>query len=199
VVDGERQPRPYRDRVEENEVLEILGELESTLEELGYDSMVEQERRAAAEGRVIETTKEDRALFGKRGTLRPEVGDVRRTPLSADERLSMLIDLLDVAVGATFAIEERLLLFAEQNFPQSTSRGYLPTFRPDPEEGFAVDDDRVWALSARGDLAERRSAVRQVLTDLDQLREAVGVERDPILAADSNRQQELSNRTLGWA
>ena len=185
--------------VEEDEVNAILDQLEAVLEQLGYSAVVEQERRAAAAGRVVETTKEDRARSARGGPGRPEVGDVRRTPLSARERLAMLIDLVEVAVGGTFAIEERVIAFAATNFADAVSEGRTPTFRPDSAEGFAIDDDRQWALPDREELERRREPVRQVLADLDQLRLAVGVERDPVLTPETVRGEDAGQRTLGWA
>lgn len=185
--------------VEEDEVSRILDDLETILEELGYSAVVEQERRAAAAGRVVETTKEDRARYGTRGQGRPEIGDVRRTPLTARERLAMLLDLVEVAVGGTFSIEERVLDFALTHFAGSVSEGRTPTFRPDSAEGFAVADDRQWALPDREVLESRREHVRQVLNDLDELRNAVGVERDPILTPESPSRSEVESRILGWA
>lgn len=185
--------------MEEAEVLEILVDLEQILIDLGYVSVVEQERRAAAAGRVIETTREDRARSAKGGIPRPEVGDVRRAPLSARERLSMLIDLVDVAVGATYAIEERVLNFAQSDFPMVEGQERLPTFRPDFAEGFEVEDERIWSLSSREMLVSRRDAVRQVLIDLQELRDSADVSRNVVLEADREHEDQVADRTLGWA
>jgi len=164
--------------VENSELEGLLGELESMLEELGYATLVEQEQRAAEGGRFVETTKEDRARAGGRRGTGPEVGDVRRIPFTPDERVAMLIDLVEAAVGGTFAIEERVQAFAYANFPLAAEEGRMPTFRPDAAEGFAVVDDRQWILPDRQTLESRRASVRQVLIDLEQLRQVVGVERD---------------------
>lgn len=185
--------------MEDHEIAGVLAELESILDRLGYSALVEQERRAAAAGRVVETTKEDRARSrGRRGS-RPEVGDVRRTPLTAAERLAMLIDLVEAAVGGTFAIEERVLDFAYSNFPAAATEGRMPTFRPDVAEGFAVEDDRQWTLPDRPDLDTRRQTVREVLADLDQLRDVAGLDRDPVLIPESRGEADASQRILGWA
>lgn len=182
----------------EDELRELLEEFERLLEELGYGAIVEQERRAAVEGRPVETTKADTSRARASKAERAEVGDVRRAPISLAERFAMLCDLLDVAVGSTFAIQERVLEFMEENFPTRQGQTPLPTFRPDPEEGFALDDDRLWSLPSRSLLEARRPNVRDVLTELQQLRDVVGVERADVLGLDRDRQGQRSDLTLGW-
>jgi hypothetical protein len=185
--------------VEEDELVQLLEEFEGLLEELGYTPIVEQERRAAVEGRPVETTKDDRSRSRASKSPRPEVGDVRRAPLSISERFAMLCDLVEVAVGSTFAIQERVLEFMEENFSIPTGQTPVATFRPDPEEGFALDDDRSWSLPSRALLETRRPDVRDVLTELQQLREAVGVERASVLALERDHQERRADLTLGWA
>lgn len=186
--------------MEQSQLEDVLGELEAILEQLGYAPIVEQERRAAEGGRVVETTKEDRTRASVPSAMRPEVGDVRRAPLTPEERIAMLIDLVEGAVGGTFAIEEKVLNFALANFPVAAEEGRTPTFRPDAAEGFAVADDRQWSLPNRGELESRRQSVRQVLFDLEQLREAVGVRRDPTLLPEHDDPDTAADQSvLGWA
>ena len=77
--------------------------------------------------------------------------------------------------------------FAYAKFSGHSSSGRMPTFRPDATEGFAVEDEREWALPGRDALESRRENVRRVLIDLDQLRAVVGVERNPVLIPEPRR------------
>jgi hypothetical protein len=184
--------------MEQEELEQIVSGLEELLDRLGYSAIVEQERRAAAVGRFVETTKEDRKRSRGRGESIPEVGDVRRIALAPAERLSMLIDLTEVAVGGTFSIEERVLDFVGANFSSEASRGEMPTFSPGSIDDFA-DGGRQWTLPGREALEGRRERVRDVLRDLQELRETAGVERDPVLLPEPESRFGDDQRELGWA
>lgn len=203
AIDAKTRQSPVPGRmvsgVEDIQLEDILREFETMLDQLGFGAIVEQERRAAEGGRVVETTKEDRARSGGPAALRPEVGDVRRTPLTSVERIAMLIDLVEAAVGGTFAIEERVMAFAYENFPFSAEEGRMPTFGPAAAEGFEVTDDREWSLPDAEILESRRPYVRRVLADLEQLREVVGVKRDPVLVPTPNDRGDVDQRVYGWA
>ena len=99
----------------EDEVASLLNALEQGLIQLGLSSLVNQERISAVEGKVEEVTPDDVAELRREWSLhssgRPpgaRDGDVRIRPLEAGERLGILLDLVEVAVGGTYAIEIHL-------------------------------------------------------------------------------------------
>jgi hypothetical protein len=128
--------------VDDIEVAELLESLEALLASLGLVSIVEQERTAASEGRVVETTRADLPPKRTRDQAQLAVGDFRRVPLSSRERLKILVDLAEVAVGATFAIEERVHDFVREYFANTDEEFPWTSFRSDRSEGFVLEDDR---------------------------------------------------------
>lgn len=125
--------------MDERELVEPLDDLEALLLELGFASIVEQERRAASEGRVTETTRSDLPPGRKRGTPRPEVGDVRLASLSTRERVAMLIDFVadhfDGQPGAPFPA----------SFTPDRAEGSFP-LRDPQRNSVGIPHDRVLQL-----------------------------------------------------
>lgn len=184
--------------MDETELAELLNGLERLLEDVGLGAIVEQERRAASEGRVVETTPED-VRRRRRGGSRAEVGDVRLTALTASDRVAMLIDLLEVAVGGTFAITERVVEFADSDFVSVQGVSGPMTFAPDRAEGLTLEDDREWVLPATRELEERRPAVQQVLRDLVELRSIANVQRAAELEPSAEAVPVVADRVEAWA
>lgn len=184
--------------MEEGELADLLGSLEGLLEELGLGAVVEQERRAASEGRVVETTDAD-VRRRRKGAQPAQAGDVRLAALSTRDRVAMLIDLLEVAVGGTFAITESVIDFASSDLVVEQGLSAETTFAPDRGEGLTPEDDREWSLPSRDELEDRRPAVQQVLRDLTALRSMVNVGRAPELMPSADARARVTDRVEGWA
>lgn len=180
--------------MDEAELVEFLAALEEALSAMGLTSLVEQERRAASEGTAVELTRADIPKV-RRGQPRAEVGDVRFVPLSTSHRIAMLLDLVEVAVGGTFAISEQLLGFVESEFPELGAM----RFSSDVAEGLIPEDDRSWTLPERSALEARRADVQAVVQVVFALREATGVARAVELAPATESRAQTSNRVGGWA
>lgn len=170
------------------EMQELLGELERLLPELGLGSIVDQELTSAAEGRTeAETTRR------KRQSTAPS-SDVRVVGLAIEDRIAALLDLLEVAVGGTFTIEESVIEFVTR---QELGRGV--SFSPDRYESSDVRDIREWTTPDRERLEPRREAVREVIMLVDEIRSATGLRR----AAHLELREDLTSLRFdapgGWA
>lgn len=184
--------------MEEIELVELLEQLEEMLPELGLAAVVAQERAAAAEGRV-QAARDDSARGGRGRVPRPERGDVRVSAMTTAERLSMLLDLIEVAVGGTYAMTDQVRSFVDSEVAGERLAEPDVLFSPDRAEGFVPPDDLAWVLPTRGSVNAQRRAVQQVLLDLSDLRAAIGIERAVELEPRADLQAAGFDRTLGWA
>lgn len=183
----------------ESEMLDLLSELETLLAGLGLGAAVDQERAAAAEGRVVVAREDYEPPGPHRKGPRPERGDVRLAAMSTADRVGMLLDMVEVAVGGTFAMTDRVRSFVDARFRSQDLAEPVMSFSPDLAEGFISEDTREWDLPGRGSLEARRHAVRDVLTDLEELREQVGVQRGRVLGERRDLRGSDAQRMLGWA
>jgi hypothetical protein len=180
--------------VTEEELVDLLNTLEQGLNEVGLSSLVDQERIAAVEGKAEEPTTEDIeavhrewALQGVKRPTRPRSNDVRIRPLDASERLAQLLDLLEVAIGGSYAIETHLrndlkTALDEPSGDEVTHawNGEI-VFTVPAEPGFAENDRTEWSLPDQKTLKQREASVRQVILLINQLRNEIGVHRSPYL------------------
>jgi hypothetical protein len=166
------------------ELNEFLRQLEVGLNQAGLDALTEQERVAAQEGRTDLFTAREIADFesqgGRRVKDRPrlKVGDVRVRPLDVRERIQVLLDLVEAAVGGTYSIEFGLrdqLETSITDLPGSWNGTVV--FDPPREEDQDIAADPTWTLPTTSELANRRSQVERVLQLLHTLREHVEVDR----------------------
>ncbi|MGI5187650.1 hypothetical protein ACQEVI_05830 [Promicromonospora sp. CA-289599] len=163
-----------------SEMREFLRELEEVLRSAGLNSIVDHERLAATEGRTTD------AVIPKQA----RSGDVRVVELTVQDRIGVLLDLLEAAVGGTFAIEGTLIGFAARNDVQEQI-----AFSPDRHEFSNVEDAQPWETGGRAALEERRADVRAVLQTIEAIRSATGHQRSATL--EPIRDQE--NDWGGWA
>jgi len=168
----------------EDELASLLDLLEEGLGRSGLSSLVDQERISAVEGTVEEVTQAEvdelhhewsRQRLGR--APRVKVGDIRIRPLDVSERLAELLDLVEVAVGGTYAIEVQLrddikaALDEDQNWT-----GQL--IFADPPESQPVTASRPeWSLPDQATLQQRETAVREVVSLIDQLRDQAEIPR----------------------
>lgn len=153
---------------------EFLRELEEVLRSAGLNSIVDHERLAATEGRTADARS----------------GDVRVVELTVQDRIGVLLDLLEAAVGGTFAIEGTLIGFAARNDVQEQI-----AFSPDRHEFSNVEDAQQWETGGRAALEERRADVRAVLQTIEAIRSATGHQRSATLEPI----RDQGNEWGGWA
>lgn len=177
----------------EAELREALGQLETVLQESGLGFVIDQERSLAVEGvltRVDEQTYRREAAVDRPMASALDVGvawdrprrysvktsDVARRPLAADERVEMLLDLIEAATAATVEIEESVRIML-RSISDVADDNLVIQFSP-PEEaqlGGDIMDD--WQLPSTTALAAKRRATQDVVATLDSLRAALGVRR----------------------
>jgi hypothetical protein len=170
----------------EEELAGLLNTLEQGIIEAGLSSSVNQERISAVEGKTQELTAEDMADLRegpRRGTGRaPRVraDDVRIRPLTVGERLAELLDLVEVAVGGTYAIElhlrDDLKTALDVDADTNTWVGEV-VFADPPESELSGTSHRGWTLPDQTALLERGAAVREVILLINQLREQAELPR----------------------
>lgn len=203
----------------EEELVETLNILERVLVGFGLSSLVGQEQVAAAEGKAEEPTAEDVeavrqewAVHGLKRLSRPRAGDVRIRPLDTSERLAQLLDLLEVAIGGSYAIETHLRGDLESalndeselttvDFRHDRWNGEI-VFADPAEDTSSVTGPEEWILPGRRSLQEREPAVRQVVSLIDQLRGQIGVNRSNYLeraAVSIDGDQFVADFPGGWA
>lgn len=170
----------------EEELASLLGTLEQGLIQVGLSSLVNQERIVASEGKAEELTTGDVAQLHRewsrqrRGpTSSAKVGDVRVRPLGTAEQLAELLDLVEVAVGGTYAIEVRLrddLKAALGDDDEHNWDGQVVFV--DPVESAPLGaSPQEWALPDQLALEQRASSVREVIVLINQLRDQAELPR----------------------
>jgi hypothetical protein len=173
----------------EGELASLLSGLEQGLIEVGLSPLVDQERISAREGRTEKLTAEDLATFRnewpQQDTIksrRVRAEDVRIRTLTARERLSELLDLVEVAVGGTFAIETRL-----RNDVKDALEAHSDTwngqvlFAEPPESELSGTTLGERALPDESTLHQREPAVREVISLVNRLRELADLPRSELL------------------
>ena len=166
--------------MESNRVASVLEELEVTLRQSGLESLVDQERASAAEGHVVETRR------GKGGGSKASQG-LQVEALSDRERLGVLLDLLEAAVGGSHLISLRLGEFAVREFSAAVDEPAVK-FSPSLDEGLLAPlGTEGWTLASLAHVANRESPVRDVLETVRQLRDALGLERSGVLVPRDDR------------
>jgi len=198
LIQGERVAQ-----VTEDELRSLLSGLEQGLAGTDLSSLVDQERIAAAEGKAEEPTAEDiedvrqeRALRGLKRTSGPRSGDVRVRPLDTSERLAHLLDLLEVAIGGSYAIETHLrqdlkTALGESSAAQTVDEQAVHewngqvVFAVPAESGIEVSDQPEWSLPDQATLERREAVVRRVILLINQIRSEAGLPRSDYLQLSS--------------
>lgn len=172
--------------MDEEELATLLDSLEQGLIQYGLSSLVNQERISAVEGKAEELTAREvaelRLEWSRRGmgrAPRPRADDVRVRPLTVGERLAELLDLLEAAVGGTYAIEMHLRndIKAELDDDENVWSGQV-VFADPPESELSLTAPRQWTLPDESALQQREAAVREVILRINQLRERAQVSRN---------------------
>jgi hypothetical protein len=205
--------------VTEEELADTLNTLERVLVDVGLSSLVGQEQVAAAEGKAEEPTTEDveavRQEWAERGVKRlsrPRAGDVRIRPLDTGERLAQLLDLLEIAIGGSYAIETHLrgdLKSALDDESDSAATDFRSDrwngqiiFTDPAEDASTVAGLEEWSLPEQRSLQQREPAVRQVISLINQLRDSIGVRPSDYLeraAAAIDGDRFVPDFPGGWA
>jgi hypothetical protein len=171
--------------VNEDELVSMLNTLELSLIQIGMSSLVTQERISAVEGRAEKLTAQDIAAFrgewSRQGTgksLRIRTDDVRVRRLTAGERLAELLDLIEAAVGGTYAIETRLRNYVKSalDIHGDTWSGQV-VFADPPESEVTGATPGERTLPDESTLQEREAAVREAISLVNQLRERAELPR----------------------
>lgn len=185
----------------EEELASLLSALEQGLIQAGLSSLVNQERIVASEGKAEELTTRDVAQlhleWPRQRTVprsRAKAGDVRVRPLGAAERLAELLDLVEVAVGGTYAIEIHLRddLKAALDGDENSWDGQV-VFADPPESALVGTSPQEWILPDQLTLRQRASAAREVILLINQLRDQAELPRSELLLSvtepdDSNNE-----------
>lgn len=186
----------------DDELLVLVDQVQRLLEAEGLQPLVDQHRGAVADGRFVEVRSEDVKGRGRRkGLEQAKAGDVRRVDLSLEEQLSGLLDLIEVAIGGTLAIEERTLQMTRDI--TDDDQDVSLTFHPDIGEDEPTSEPRLSAEELGGwtlgpDSLGRRPAVNAVLETVYQLREAAGLERASWLEPQVERREPSMRALGGW-
>jgi hypothetical protein len=182
-------------RVTEDELADLLNELEQGLIDTDLSILVDQERIAATEGKAEEPTVEDIegvrqewALRGLKRPSRPRADDVRIRPLDLTERLAQLLDLLEVAIGGSYAIETHLRDDLRAALEESPDQEFTPqdwngqiVFALPADSSFVVSGRTEWSLPDQKTLEQREAPVRRVILLINQLRNEIGIHRSDYL------------------
>jgi hypothetical protein len=177
--------------VDEDQVASLLDTLEQGLNQAGLSALVNQERISAVEGRAEELSDEDeemlrlewsRPVLGRKPRVRAD--DVRTRPLNVGERLATLLDLLEAAVGGSYAIEVRLRddLKTSLDADGNAWSGQV-VFADPPESELILTSRWEWTLPDQLTLQNRARAVREVILLIDQLRGQANLTRSEQLNA----------------
>jgi PAS domain-containing protein len=180
--------------VDEDQLAQILNSLEQNLSEIGLSALVAQERLSAVEGKAEKPTPQEieelryswsRQGVGRQPRVRAE--DVRIRPLTPGERLATLLDLVEAAVGGTYAIEVRLRddLKAAIDTEDTAWDGRVVFANP-PESELAGVTLGEWILPAPEELRQRQAAVREVIVLVNRLREQAQFGRSDWLRSDAS-------------
>lgn len=162
----------------EDELANLLNGLEEGLARVGLSSLVNQERISAVEGTVEEVTQAEvdelrREWSQQRSARAPsvKVGEIRIRPLGAGERLAELLDLVEVAVGGTYAIEVQLRDDIKAALDVGENWTGQVIFVDPPESQPVTATRPEWSLPDQATLRQREPAVRQVISLINQLRD----------------------------
>jgi hypothetical protein len=175
----------------EDELAGLLGALEQGLNQIGLSVLVAQERISAAEGKAEKPSdpemvelRYERSRQGQGKAFRVRADDVRVRQLTSAERLAELLDLIEAAVGGTYAIEMRI---------RNDVKGALGTdndfwggevvFATPPESELSGTTVGDWALTDDSTLRQRESAVHEVILLVNRLREEAELPRSDLLHA----------------
>ena len=171
--------------MDEEELANLLSILEEGLNQVGLSSLVDQERISAVEGRIEELTVGEVVRLRREWTRQRrgqaahlKVGDVRTRPLRAGERLAELLDLVEAAVGGSYAIEMHLRddIKIALNDDENAWNGEI-VFADPPESAPAGVSRAEWTLPDQSVLQERTAAVREVILLINQLRNQADLPR----------------------
>jgi hypothetical protein len=179
--------------MEEIQLAEILNSLVRVLSENGLSALVAQERLSAVEGKLEKPTTQEmdelryawsRWSMGRTPRMRAE--DVRLRPLTTGERLATLLDLVEVAVGGTYAIEIGLRndLKTAHNAEGVAWDGRV-VFADPPESELSGVTPGEWVLPDQDALQQRQGAVREVILLVNRLREQAELTRSDRLHSDT--------------
>jgi hypothetical protein len=169
----------------EDELASLLNTLEQGLNQVGLSSLVNQERISTVEGKAEHLTAQDmtelfpewsRRGLGKAPRVRAD--DVRIRPLTVGERLAELLDLVEAAVGGSYAIESHLReeIKSALNVDDGSWGGQV-VFTDPPESELSGTSQREWSLPDQSVLQQRGAAVREVILLINQLREQTELPR----------------------
>jgi hypothetical protein len=180
-----------------DELASLLNDIEQVLIYVGLSSLVNQERISAAEGKVEKVTPEDveelrRQWYQHSSGRAPGVrdGDVRIRPLDVGERLAMLLDLVEVAIGGTYAIEAHLRDDLKEALDEGENWNGQVIFADPPESLPATAARPEWELPDQATLQQREAAVRSVILLINQLRDQAELPRSEQLRSVSSRGAE---------
>jgi hypothetical protein len=183
--------------VDEDELASLLDVLEQGLIQAGLSSLVNQERISAVEGMVEEVTRAEvdelRRVWSEQHSGRApgvSAGEVRVRPLRADERLAGLLDLVEVAVGGTYAIEIQLQDDIKAALDEGENWTGQVIFADPPESQPVTAGRPEWSLPDQATLQQREAAVRRVISLVYQLREQAGLPRSDRLRSEAAPQAE---------
>jgi hypothetical protein len=170
--------------VNDVELASLLNDLEQGLIAAGLSSLVNQERISTVEGTVEEVRREDanepRSGWSQQrpGRVpRVKAGDVRIRPLAVAERLAELLDLVEAAVGGTYAVEVRLRDDIKAALDEGEDWTGQILFADPPESQPVTATRPEWSLPDQATLQEREAAVREVISLINQLRDQAEVPR----------------------
>lgn len=193
----------------EDELASLLDELEQGLNQAGLSSLVDQERTSAVEGKAEELT--DRGVAdlrhewseqGRGRAPRVRADDVRTRPLTVGERLSELLDLLEAAVGGSYAIEMRLRndIKTALSADEGIWSGQV-IFADPPESELGPASQREWFLPDQSELAQRGPAVREVVSLINRLRDQAELPRSELLQSMTAPDADSSDLDIpgGWS
>jgi hypothetical protein len=176
----------------EDELANLLSALEQGLIQVGLSSLVNQGRISAVEGTVEEVTPEDveelRRQWSQHSSGRiPGAGDgdIRVRPLGVSERLAMLLDLVEVAVGGTYAIEVNLRDDLKAALDEGENWNGQVIFADPPESQPTTALRPEWELPDQATLQQREAAVRDVILLINQLRDQAELPRSERLRSVS--------------
>jgi hypothetical protein len=188
----------------EEELASLLSALEQGLSGVGLSSLVTQERISAVEGKAEKPSSEEiaelRDDWSRRGigrTPRVRADDMRVRPLTVSERLAELLDLIEAAVGGTYAIEMRLRddLKAALDAETGSWDGQV-VFAEPPESELSQATTGEWTLPDQSILRQREGAVREVILLVNRLREQAELPRSERLhsttTTDENGSADMS-------
>jgi hypothetical protein len=168
----------------DDELTNLLNDLEEVLIQVGLSSLVDQERISGLEGRVEKVTSEDveelRTQWSQHSSgrvPRAREDDVRVRPLDVGERLAMLLDLVEVAVGGTYAIEVHLRDDIKEPLDESENWNSRVIFADPPESQPITAVGPEWELPDQATLQQREAAVRDVISLINLLRDQAELPR----------------------